>query len=74
MHVIFLLHDSLETDYKDLDRREKPPTPAVADNPSNWDFLGKIGETNKGEFMFVSTETFLLFPIRQMIHTSNINF
>ena len=57
MQVIFLLHDSLETDYKDLDRRGKPPTPTLPDNPSNWD------QTNKGKFMFVSNKTFFILHL-----------
>ena len=70
MQVKFLCHDSLETDYKDLGRRGKQPTPALPYNPLNWD------QTNKGKFMFVSTETFFysFLPIRQMIHASNIIF
>ena len=56
MQVIFLCHDSLETDYKDLGRRGKPPTPALPDNPLNWD------QTNKGKFIFVSNRAFYIFP------------
>ena len=60
MQLIFLLHDFLETDYKDSDRRGKPPTPDLPGNPSNWD------KTNKGKFMFVSNKknyfTFLSIP------------
>ena len=52
MQVIFLCHDSLETDYKDLGRRGKQPTPALPYNPLNW------GQTNKGKFIFVSNRTF----------------
>ena len=47
MQVIFLLYDSLETDYPDLDRRGRPPTAALPGNPSNWD------KTNQGKSMFV---------------------
>ena len=47
MQLIFLLHDFLESDYKDLDRRGKPSTPALPGNPSNWD------KTNQGNSMFV---------------------
>ena len=50
MQLIFLLHDFLETDYKDLARRGKPPTPALPGNPSNWD------KTNKGKSTFVSNK------------------
>ena len=65
MQLIFLLHDFLETDYKDSDRRGKPPTPDLPGNPSNWD------KTNKGKFMFVSNKkNYFFFPS----HSSNDSY
>ena len=61
MQLIFLLHDFLETDYKDLDRRGKHPTPALPDNPSYLD------ETNKGKFMFIYNKTFLFYTIIHLV-------